>query len=488
MEDTHVHALDYLSVFRRRKAWLVVPIVASIFVGLALVRFLPKEYRSSATVGVLAAGVSTTFVGQSAPLDSDERLRAVSQQLVSLPVLTRVAREERLAPGLADEAAANRLKQAITVTIPDPVATTNEPHRFDTFIVSYSDADPARAQRVTNRLSTVFVEETSKTREERAEHTSAFIATQLESSHTRLADLEARLRRAKESHMGQLPEQTQANLQTLSGLRQQIEANSNSLRGEQDRLSMIERQIDSLKQGNPEIVAPRSGGGGGPTVDNTVQPAAARVLALQRDLALARSTYTDKHPEVIRLQEDLAAATKEAAAARQRPAEDRMNELMLDPTYRQLSTDRDMGRLRVRELQRAEADIRHQIAQYQSRVEAAPMVEQQLVSLQRDYDLEKQQYGELSGRLRASTIAENVERNRRGEQFSILYPASFPTEPVKPVPLRVMLLALFGGIVLGAGLTFAAEYFDRTVHNVRDLRDEFDVPVLGEVTHIQPAA
>ena len=486
MEDTHVHALDYLSVFRRRKRWLVVPIVASIFVGLALVRFLPKEYRSSATVGVLAAGVSPTLVGQSAPLDSDERLRAVSHQLVSLPVLTRVAREERLAPGLGDEAAANRLRLAVNVTVPDPVTTTGEPHRFDTFIVSYSDADPARAQRVTNRLTTVFVEETSKTREERAEHTSAFIATQLDNSRTRLADLEARLRRAKESHIGQLPEQTQANLQTLSGLRQQIEANSNALRGEQDRLSMIERQIDSLKQGNPEVVFPR-GGGGGPAAD-AVQPAASRVVALQRDLAAARSTYTDKHPEVIRLQEDLAAAIKDAAAARQRPAEDRLAELMLDPTYRQLATDREMGRLRVRELQRSDADIRRQIAQYQSRVEAAPMVEQQLASLQREYDLEKQQYSELSSKLRASTIAENVERNRRGEQFSILYPASYPTDAVKPVPLRVMLLSLLGGIFLGGVLTFTREYLDRTVHDVRDLRDEFDVPVLGEVTRIQPAA
>ena len=46
MEVTHVHALDYLSAVRRRKWWLVVPIVLSVFVGLALVRFLPKEYRS----------------------------------------------------------------------------------------------------------------------------------------------------------------------------------------------------------------------------------------------------------------------------------------------------------------------------------------------------------------------------------------------------------------------------------------------------------
>jgi polysaccharide biosynthesis transport protein len=482
MEEPRVHALDYLSVFRRRKRWLLVPIVASIFLGAALVRFLPKEFKSSATVGVVAPGVSPTLVGQSAPLDTGERLRAVSQQLASLPVLTRVAREEGLAAGLSDEAAATTLRTSIAVTVPDPVATTNEPRRFDTFIVSYSDPDPARAQRVTNRLATAFVEQTSKTREERAEHTSAFIATQLAASHTRLGDVEARLRAAKESHIGQLPEQTQANLQTLSGLRQQMETNSNSLRGEQDRLSMIERQIEGLKQGNGEIVIARAG----PAAADMVQPAA-RVVALQRELAVARSTYTEKHPEIARLQEELAAATAEAAAAKQRPAEDRMAELMVDPTYRQLVNDREMGRLRVRELERAEADARRQIAVYQARVESAPMVEQQLASLQREYDLEKLQYSELSSKLHAATMAENVERNRRGEQFMILYPASYPLEPVKPVPLRVMLITLLGGLCVGAALTIAGEYLDRTVHNVRDLRDEFDVPVLGEVTHIQPA-
>jgi uncharacterized protein involved in exopolysaccharide biosynthesis len=146
-----------------------------------------------------------------------------------------------------------------------------------------------------------------------------------------------------------------------------------------------------------------------------------------------------------------------------------------------------MGRLRIRELQRAESDIRRQIGLYQARVESAPMVEQQLTSVQRDYDLEKTQYSELTSKLRAATMAENVERNRRGEQFTVLYPASYPAEPTKPVPIRVMLLSIVAGICAGAGLTLAREYLDRSVHDVRDLRDEIDVPVLGEVTRIQPA-
>ena len=476
MEETPVHALDYLSVVRRRRWWLIVPIVASIAVGLLLVRFLPKQYRSSATVAVAASGVSTTLVGQSAPLDNEERMRAISQELLSATTVSRVAQEEHLALGSGDSVVA-RFREAVTITVPEPVATTTEPRRLDSFVVSYSDADPARAQSVTDRLANVFVEQSSKNREQRAEETSAFITTQLSASQTRLSNLEVRLRHAKESHIGQLPEQTQANLQTLTGLRQQMDANATQLRGEQDRLSMIERQLEGMKAGTALGVPG--------LVDMTNASPEARVLMLQRDLAAARLTYTDKHPEIIRLQDELATARKEAAADHQRPAEERTARLQVDPAYRQLTSDREMVRLRIRELTRADADIRRQISSYQARVESAPMVEQQLSSLQREYDLEKQQYSDLSGKLHAATMAESVAKDRRGEQFTVLYPASYPAEPIKPVPLRVMLLSVVAGLSLGVVFAMGREYLDRSVHDVRALRDELEVPVLGEVVRIQ---
>ena len=480
MEDTHVHALDYVSVIRRRKWWLVAPIAASILIGLALVRWLPKEYTSTTTLGVLAPMVSPSLVSQSTPLDNQERLRAMSQQLTSLPILTRVVQEEGLGSGSAKDPQIARIRAAISVAVPDPVAITSEPRRLDTFLVSYDDPDPARAQRVANRLGAVFVDETSKAREEHAEDTSAFIATQLRASQARLADLEAQLRTSKEAYMGRLPEQTQANLQTLNGLRQQLETNAMTLRGEQDRLSIIERQIDALKRGSDEVlVMPRG--------NESALPPETRAIALQRELAAAQAMYTDKHPEVQRLKDELASARQAAATDRAKPEADRIAQLQVDPAYRQLVADREMARLRIRELQRSSTDGQRQIGVYQNRVEAAPMVEQQLASVQRDYDLAKQQYNDLSSKLHASMIAESVERNRSGEQFTVLYPASLPTEPTRPIPLRVMLIAILGGICLGCGLSLGREYLDRSVHDVRDLKDEFELPILGEVARIETA-
>lgn len=482
MEETHVHALDYLSVIRRRKWWLAGPIVASVVIGLALVRFLPKEFKSTASVGVSAPVVSPNLVNQWSPLSNEERLMAISQDLLSSTLVSRVAREEHMK--LSGDALLAHMRKAVSVTVPDPVATTNEPRTLDTFVIAYSDSDPARAQQITNRLINDFVDETSKGRAARAEDTSEFLSTQLKASQARLSILEEQLRHAKEAHMGQLPEQSQANLQTLSGLRQQIEANATALRSEQDRLSMIDRQIDGIRQGSGEAVMlpGRSGAGG----DAVLTPET-RVIALQRELAQARMMYTDKHPEVVRLEDELAQAKRDAAADRSRPTSERNAQLQLDPAYRQLTADREMGRLRVRELERTDTDLKRQIAMYQSRVEKAPMVEQQLASLQRDFDLEKQQYSDLASKLHAATIAESVERNRRGEQFTVLYSATYPTEPTKPVPWRVMVMSIVGGIAVGGALMLLREYLDRAVYSARDLHDEFDVPVLGAVKHIEAA-
>ena len=476
------HPLDYLSLVRRRKWWIIVPAVVC-FVGTALLAvFLPRVYRSAATITVSSPAISAELLKQAGPLSGDERIRAISQQLLSRAVLEQVVRDEHLAPDGNIDAAVDRLLQPGRIKV-EPTEllkqVSREGLRLDAFLLSYAGSTPAEAQRVADTIARVFVEASSRTREARAEDTSAFIAAQLSASKARLDQIEARLRTAKESYMGRLPEQTQSNLSIAAGMRQQLESTAIALRGEQDRLSMIERQIDAMKQGAGDIAL----SGRAP-----MSSSQARVLQLQQELATARGVYTEKHPEIQRLQEDLAAAKRDAAAERERPEEDRLQMLQMEPGYRQLLADRETARLRVRDLQRAESHMRAQVASYQSRVEAAPMVEQQLASLQREYDLERKQYGDLSAKLQSAELAENLERRRGGEQFQVLYAAYVPREPESPNVLRLLLIGVALGIGLGGASAIAREYLDRSVHDLRGLQAEFDVPVLGEISRISRAA
>jgi polysaccharide biosynthesis transport protein len=482
MDQPRFHPLDYLSVVKRRKWWLIVPLAVAVVVGIALALLLPREYLSSTTIGITSPTVSPDIAKVGTPFDREERQRAIGQQLLSKAVLTRVVRAERLASDEgSEEAAMARLRRNVQpVTLPQSIGAS-EGAGAGTFILSYVDATPETAQRITARLAEVFVDETSRRRELRAQDTTQFIANQLALSKTRLSQLEERLTTAKRAYMGRLPEQSAANLQTLNGLRQQLDSTDTALRGEQDRLSMIERQMAAMRQGADTVPLVK---GAEPQMPSTPE---GRVLALQRQLTDARMTYTSKHPEVMRLEEELKNAKAEAAAERARPESDRVALLKSDPTYRQLLADQEVGRMRVRELQRAETQIRAQISAYQQRVESAPLVEQQLTALDRDYVLEKKQYEDLAARRDTAALSEDLERKQAGERFRVLSPATWPHEPFKPNVLRILLMALVAGVFLGGLSAVGREFLDRSIYDAHTLQSEYELPVLGEISRIKAA-
>jgi uncharacterized protein involved in exopolysaccharide biosynthesis len=279
--------------------------------------------------------------------------------------------------------------------------------------------------------------------------------------------------------MGKLPEQTLANLQTLSGMRSQLEATSNNLRSEVDRLNMLDRQLQMMKEGAYAAPAPSGG------VATTPQQ---RVVQLQRELDLARSKYTDKHPEVQILEDELKSARADAAAMRSQPESARQETLSADPSYQQAINERNQTQLRIRALQRNEAQLTGDIARYQQRVEAAPMVEQEMASLLREYEFEKDNLKQLSEKHAAALVQEQVARTRGGERFSVLNHAYLPSGPESPNRPRLLLMALGLGLALGGASAFGRDFLDRSIRDARKLQDEFEVPVLAEIPRIHEPA
>src|SRR5215203_6595320 len=92
------HPLDYLSLVRRRKWWIIVPAAVCLVATALLAVFLPRVYRSAATITVSSPAVSAELLKQAGPLSREERIRAISQQLLSRTVLERVVHDEHLAP------------------------------------------------------------------------------------------------------------------------------------------------------------------------------------------------------------------------------------------------------------------------------------------------------------------------------------------------------------------------------------------------------
>ena len=484
MEERSFHPLDYVAVVQRRKWWFIVPLVLCITVGTLLALFLPRQYKSAAQIGVASATLSAELLRGVQSVDAQERQRAISQQLLSRSVLERVVREERLSPSRPVEETAAQLRGNVedNIVVPPPLARSGSKEGFDSFYLGYLDSNPERAQRIANRLAMVFVEENSKTTTQRAENTAEVLAQQLRASQENLNRLQEQLRLKKQAYMGRLPDQMNANIQMVNGLRQQHESLALQLRAEQDRLTMLESQIEQMKQGGNAAGLTATGA-------SAIQGAQNRVNSLHQQLTAFRAQgYTDLHPDIVRTKEEIAQAERELLSARQQTSAGSSDVLLADPAYRQRIAERDAARMRISALNRELLQARSQIAQFQSAVQAAPLVEQELASLQQDYDLERARYQDLSTKHQSAVMAEDLARKQGGERFVVLNPAYFPTRPDSPDVVRLMLMAIAMGVVLGAAAVVGREFMDRSVHDARALQSEFEIPVLGEIPRIHGAA
>jgi polysaccharide chain length determinant protein (PEP-CTERM system associated) len=480
MEERAFHPLDYVSVLRRRKWWFIAPLVLSLVVGSLLAIFLPRTYYAEAEIGVAAATLSPELLRGVTSINKEERQQAISQQLLSRAVLERVVREEKINPEKPVEQVAGWLRSKVVIGVDKPIGLGESKNGLDSFRLGYTDETPEQTMRITNRLATVFVDENSKERTARAENTSEVLGQQLRASQERLSQLEEQLRLKKEANMGRLPDQINANIQMVNGIRQTAESLSMQLRSEQDRLSAVESQIDAMRQGSTGAMPTSSAAA-------AIQAAQARVTQLQQQLTQARAQYTDKHPEISRLQDELVQARTELTAIKQEGPGNRADVLQADPVYRQKVQERDAARARIRTLQMAESQARSRIAQYESAVAAAPRVEQDLSSVQRDVDLEKVRYMDLKAKHENSLLAEDLARKQGGERFSVLYGAGLPSSPLSPNILKLMLMATALGLALGVALVVGREFLDRSVHDARALQSEFEIPVLGEIPRIGAA-
>jgi uncharacterized protein involved in exopolysaccharide biosynthesis len=324
---------------------------------------------------------------------------------------------------------------------------------------------------VANRLSAVFVESQSKRRETRAEDTSAFLARQLELSREKLTAAETRLREAKASFQGRLPEQALSNLQSASEFRRQLDTHQSALRAERERLTVLDQQIEGLAQ-DAKVAASSA-------VEARTRE---RLSGLEQQLADARQQYTPKHPEVQRLESELARARAEDEAERREGAS-AAAPAGVDPVLRQLTAERESARVRIRELESAAQRAEAAIAGVQNQLNDAPVVEQRLMSLSQAHDFEKAQYHKLAEQHQAAMLSEDLERRQAGERFVVLYAAERPGSPAFPNVLLVLGMSLAVGLALGGGLALAREFFDRSVHDSRTLEAEFDRVVLAEIPH-----
>ena len=101
------------------------------------------------------------------------------------------------------------------------------------FRISYSGRDPRTVMKVTERLASLFIEESLRDRSALAEGTNQFLETELQEARNRLIEQEKRLEAYRQQHSGELPSQLNSNMQAIQNIQKQLQSLSQSITQDQ---------------------------------------------------------------------------------------------------------------------------------------------------------------------------------------------------------------------------------------------------------------
>jgi polysaccharide chain length determinant protein (PEP-CTERM system associated) len=458
-------SLADLKALAARRWWLFLVPFLVVSLGAAAIAFLlPDIYRAETVVLVDPAKIPERYVAPISTIEIKDRLQTLSQQVTSRTRLEQVIRSLGLWKGDWNDPAIMERRVAVLRRHVDVRVSGN-----DSFVIGFEGEGPALVQGIANSLAALFIEENSKIRAERAAGTGAFIDRQLQEVQRQLDAKEAEIRRYREAHLGELPEQKDATLRALDTLEARLVANQEARERLAERQALVQQQLAALRAeaGQPQEVSPLR----------------AELVKLYGELQALEAQYTDRHPDVRMTRQRIAEITTRLAAGK--------GTLALPPAPRGMEARDPLAVGLRRELDQIRLDLSsgaserqlldRQIAETRVKVASMPRREQEYAALTRDVSNLRETYTSLLNKKIQAGMAEDLERKQAGATFTVLDPADLPKTPVKPARARILILGLVLGLGAGGGAVYLGETLDQSIRTVDDLKRAYNLPVLGAV-------
>ena len=487
--------LRYLDVARRRYPQFLL----SAFLGWLIIWgaswILPVSYKSGTVILVEQPTMPKNYVVSNINEDLQDRMQNITQQILSRTRLLHIISQLDLYGGrhrrpTPDEKVA-LMRKDIEIDLVHDTRTLE----ITAFTIAYSAHDPHVAQRVTSELTNLFINENLEVRQQQSEDTTRFLASQLETARQSLAEQDAKIRVFKGEHVGDLPAQQASNLQILAGLQTQLsneEDALNTARQQQVYLQTLINQYRTLQ-------------GPSKTVDGapTGLPGIEKELETQKSqLAVLSSQYTDRHPDVQRLKEQIAktermreelkAALKNEANGAGQASSDTVAHDLADPSQNspllQLQSQLQANRIEIANREQAITGLKAKVGDYQARLNDEPVREQQLADLTRGYDQSKAYYDDLLKKENESKMATSMEQMQKGERFRVVDPPSLPVKPAFPDRLKFCGFGLGFGLALGVLVAVVCEFMDDRLHSEKQLKALLPMKIVAEIPEILTTA
>ncbi len=336
--------------------WITAPILT---IGIALTFGLPAVYESSAILLAEQQEVPEYLVQSTVPGLPDQRVRLITQRVMTEQNLVRIMDEQNLYPELRQlegREALREMRQNLTLGAVDPLVLESligNSEEAVAFTVAFQHGAPETAYEVARELVALYLGENQRAREELATETMEFLAQEASRLEREISAKEAELAEFKGAYSTSLPELSDMNLSLMDRTERDLEAVDREIRLLRANQSMLETELTQL---SPYAVITDELG-------NAVLSPQDRLKVLQRSYVQLSAVYSQDHPDVLKTKREIEALSNQTGL----PGIDRetlLTELMARETELSAARERyspdypDVARLErtVQNLQAALAD------------------------------------------------------------------------------------------------------------------------------------
>lgn len=310
--------------------------------------------------------------------------------------------------------------------------------------VSFTDTDPARAQRVANAYGEAFVAANLEKRFQANAYAKSFLEDQLQHLKLRLEEAEkAQLAFAEKEQIVATTDKTSIAESNLAA----ANAALGGIVAERIKNEQLWRQVQNASGFDlPQILSNKG-----------IEDLRGRRNELATEYQEKSETFRPDYPDMVKLRNK----TKELE--RQLAFEIKTIKNSLKSAFEASLSQENEMKQRVENLRRETLDLQKRSIQYNL--------------LKREVDTTRTLYENLLQRYKEVDVAGGVGSNN----VFIVDAAELPSGPSSPNVSKSLIMALALGLACGVGAAFALEYFDDKIYSPSDAERATGLPLLGAV-------
>jgi succinoglycan biosynthesis transport protein ExoP len=462
---------DYKAIWRRRRWWFLGTAALVAAVTCLVVGLWPSSYRSEALILIDQPAVSQEYVKPIIAVDSDQVISGLIQRVLSRSVLGRLDYVKN--HGLQVNDVSTNASVTPLRDNSDPRRPAGKPYGLK---VSFLGTTPEQAQRVTNELAALVVEEAGKLTLDQAENMTNALRAQLQLAVAKVKDTGEAMAKFRMQYAGKLPIDEQLTIQTLSHLQEQLQVNGQALERTRQNIADLETASQSTSAGQADMSEEKSA-----TLDPSLVRLQTDLQSLKDHLADLESRYKLGHPDLIKTRDQIKRLETEvveeknriASATLSKPAQ---NSPKVSATTVARSRDNQAD---LAALMQQRNQLQGQITRYQVNLAAIPSRQQQYSELQREYDAAKKDYETLRDQVTDAEHSTDVYQRLKLVRFRIQDYASRPNSADLPVRWKINLGGLGVALMLGVVLAGIIELQDTSPKSQPDVEFYFRVKCLA---------